>query len=354
MRMKIHTQIRWSALVSVAFVLAACSPATQTKRPTALLVKSTDKGATWQAKTRLVAANGVGSIAGANVTSLAFDPSDTSAIYATTQNRGLLYSYDGGENWFSPRQVTGNVTSVAVDPNDKCTIYVATSARVLKSTDCNRSFSEMWVDPRPKTVVTAVAVHPLASATVYYATNSGEIVQSTTAGASWATLNRFGKSVDALLIDEQQPDIMYAAVPATGIFRSIDRGVTWENISDGLKSFGGTKDFRGLYLSPSELDTVYLVNGYGIIKTADGGSTWTAVNLITPPKSTKIFVMAVSPTNGNEITYGTANQLYRTVNGGETWSFRQKLPVTAQPSALVVDPNNANIYYLASRIVQTQ
>lgn len=352
--MKVPARTHLAVIGLIALAVAACAPAASQRRAVALLVKSTDKGATWKPKARLVTPSGSGSIAGANVRAVVFDPSDAQAVYLATENRGLLYTYDGGENWFSPRQVTGSVNAVTIDPNDKCTVYVATGGRVLKSTDCNRTFAELYVDPRPKVQVVAVAVHPLSSALVLFGTSAGEVVQSTSAGGSWATIQRFGKPLAALAFDPQAADVAVAVVPAAGVFRSLDRGATWTDVSAGLKPLGGTKDFRQLAFSPSQPDTLLLLNGYGIIKTEDGGASWEAVNLITPPKSTKIFVVAVSPTTGDEITYGTANQLYRTVNGGETWSFRHKVPFNAQPSALAIDPTNPSVFYLGSRVVEAK
>lgn len=352
--MKVSARVRLSVIGLAALTLAACAPASNQRRPTALLVKTVDKGATWKPKVRLVTTAGPGSIVGANVSAIVFDPSDAAAVYLATENRGLLYSYDGGENWFQPRQVTGSINAVAIDPNDKCTVYVASGARVLKSTDCNRTFTELYIDPRPKVQVSAVAVHPLSSALVLFGTSAGEVVQSTSAGGSWATVYRFGKPLAALAFDPQSADVVLAVVPAAGVFRSLDRGTTWTDVSEGIKQLGGTKDFRQLVFSPSQPDTLLLLNGYGIIKTEDGGTTWEPINLITPPKSTKIYVLAVSPTNGDEITYGTASQLYRTVNGGQTWSFRQKTPFNAQPSALAIDPTNPSVFYLGSRVVEAQ
>lgn len=352
--MQVSPRVRLAVIGLAALTLAACAPAASQRRAIALLVKTVDKGATWKPKVRLVTAAGSGSIAGANVHAIVFDPSDAQAVYLATENRGLLYTYDGGENWFQPRQVTGSVNAVAIDPNDKCTVYVATGARLLKSTDCNRTFAELYIDPRPKVQISAVAVHPLSSALMLYGTSAGEVVQSTSAGGSWATVQRFGKPLAALAFDPQAADVVVAVVPANGIFRSLDRGATWADVSAGLKSLGGTKDFRQLVFSPSQPDALLLLNGYGIISTKDGGATWEAVSLITPPKSTKIYVVAVSPTNGDEITYGTANQLYRTVNGGQTWSFRQKMPFNAQPSALAIDPANPSVLYLGSRVVESK
>jgi photosystem II stability/assembly factor-like uncharacterized protein len=84
---------------------------------------------------------------------------------------------------------------------------------------------------------------------------------------------------------------------------------------------------------------------YGLLKTNDGGQTWQAISLITPPASTDIYSVAINPQNNLEIYYATASTFYKTVDGGQNWITR-RLPTGAVATYLYVDPLEPNVIYM--------
>ena len=92
-------------------------------------------------------------------------------------------------------------------------------------------------------------------------------------------------------------------------------------------------------------------NGAGILKTADGGNTWT-LGGYTTFLGACFYRIAVDPTNAN-IAYAATNLgLYRTENGGTSWQqITSGLPAISSTvlscSDVVVDPTNRNVVYAA-------
>ena len=64
---------------------------------------SVNKGESWSLKTLIPTTSGKPkSLAGVDVNTLRFDPSDNKALYLGSQDNGLFYTYDGGKNLIIP------------------------------------------------------------------------------------------------------------------------------------------------------------------------------------------------------------------------------------------------------------
>lgn len=318
----------------------------QSPAPTAGIYKSFDKGNTWRAKNLFVSAQGFGDMGTVGVNGMVFDPQDNLALYLISDGDGLFYSYDGGESWVQPKQfTTGTITSLAVDPHDKCTIYLAYSNQIYKSTDCNRTYSAVYTDSRPKKIVTALSLDAYNVGIVYAGTDNGEVLKSFDSGLSWTTIARLDNKVEKILVDLRDTRIIYVATQKKGIYKSTDSGATWQDVNEELKKFSAGLEYKDLIFIPSQADSLILLSRYGLLKTTDGGQTWQAIDLITPPLSADIRTVAVSPENSQEIYYGTPSTFYKTVDGGQNW-ITSRLPTGSPASKLIIDPENPNILYL--------
>ena len=103
------------------------------------LFRSEDLGATWEKVTTIYTAGEQNlSFDVSNITTIALDPQDETAVYVCTQNDGIFYSYDYGEGWFNTLPLKGTVNAIAVDPQRSCTIYAALHNNIYKSEDCSR------------------------------------------------------------------------------------------------------------------------------------------------------------------------------------------------------------------------
>ncbi len=313
------------------------------------IFKSIDRGGAWTQKVLIPTITGrPQSIGAADALTLVFDPQDNRALYLGTRGSGLFYTYDGGESWVSSLTLSrGNVPAVAVDPEAKCTIYAGFENKVIKSTDCARTWQIMYFETKLDKLITAIAIDPFNSRVVYVGTSTGDIVKSVDGGTSWATQSRVGDYIRALLVAKYNSNVVFAATNGSGIRKTVDAGKNWEELREGLNEYSGSFEFGNLVFDESAPDSLILASRYGLLKTSDGGKSWTPISLLTAPGTTKIYGLAVNPKNGNEIYYSTATTLYKTVNGGMNW-ITKKLPTSRVGRILLIDPRDSDVVYMGA------
>ena len=171
------------------------------------------------------------------VSALAIAPSRPEAIYAITGDFGpssstpadgrttIYKSTDAGTTWQATTVVRGDVapTALAVDPRNPTTVYAAISAKVMKTTNAGKTWQPI-AHGLPITHtrgtchclsqggVTALAVDPRRSGTVYAALTQGGIYKTTNGGQTWIrALNTPAGSLDAVAVDPARPATIYAA-----------------------------------------------------------------------------------------------------------------------------------------------
>ncbi|MBN1778825.1 MAG: hypothetical protein JW816_01215 [Candidatus Buchananbacteria bacterium] len=338
----------FSFLAAALILVSGCSISFNTQKTdtTAGVFKSTDKAATWAQANTFVFSGGIASIAGVNVVNLQFDPEDNKALYLNSSNSGLFYSYDAAAGWQKAADLSsGRVESVAVDPKNKCVIYAAVSNTIKKSVDCNRSFDEIYVDTRAEKTIRSLAVDGYNNLAIYAGNNTGDILKSLDGGVTWQVIERINKSIKKILVNPKDTRIVYVATDSGGIYRSSDSGNGWKNLNDSLKDYQGALNLRDLFFDPTQKDALVLVSKYGILKSNDGASSWTAYQLITPANSVDIYAAVLNPVNNQELYYATASTFYKTADGGQNW-ITSRLPTGAVPSILIIDPKNPNVVYM--------
>lgn len=314
--------------------------------------KTVDSGERWVQKKTLLTASGIKSIGGTNIVTLTMDPQDHQALYAGTSDDGLFYTYDGAESWFGAKQLSsGRVSSVAVDAKDKCTIYVALGQRIWKSIDCNRSFTPVYFEARSEVTMSHVAVDWFNPRLVYAGTFVGDLLKSGDGGANWAPIQRFEDRIVKIYIDPFDSRVVYVGLRDQGIWKSTDGGESWSDLTEGLEQFDRGQGLQTMVGDTVTENLLLVATKYGILRTIDGGATWEALNLPTPPGSVTIRSLAVNPRNGNEIYYGTSSTFYRSANGGANWTTK-KLPTSRAATALFVDPQDGKMIYLGTTLLK--
>lgn len=312
--------------------------------------KTADRGQQWQPKSTIPTPSGAKNFGGANIITLAVDPQDHLAVYAGTKENGMLYSYDGGESWMQAKGIsTGYVAAVAVDPRNKCIIYAAVGNQILKSEDCNRTFQEVFRESLPNSFIASIVIYPQNSAIIYAATTQGIVVKSTDRGNSWARLSDFRGRILNLVVDPGNPNLVYVSIRERGVWKSED-GANFRDLSPALKPIKEAKDVRQFIADPATPGALLLASKHKLSRTTDGGTTWTALPVISP-ESVEILTVAVNPRNSRELYYGTATTFYRSVDGGQRWST-EKLPTRRQASAILIDPENPATIYLGVQEVK--
>ena len=164
-----------------------------------------------------------------------------------------------------------------------------------------------------------------------------------------------------------QPKLFYFGATGGGVWKTEDGGKTYANISDGF--FGGS--IGSIAVAKSDPNVIYVgggevtvrgnvSSGYGVWKSEDAGKTWQFVGL---PKSRHIPRIVIDPQNP-EIVYAavlgniykpTQNRgVYKSIDGGKTWSKILFADPQAGAVELVMDPNNPrNLYAATWRLQRT-
>lgn len=310
--------------------------------------KTVDRGDHWLSKKTVLTAAGLGTLTGKSIASLEMDPQDRQAVYAGTSTDGLFYSYDGGDSWTQAKQLSaGAVTSIAVDPKNKCSVYATVGQRVWKTTDCSRTFASAYYDARSNVGLTDVEVDWFNSNTVYVGTSAGDLLKSADGGANWASIQRFEDKIMKIYIDPSDSRILLVGLRDNGVWKSSDAGAKWTQLKEGLKDLGNGRGLVTIAGDAKGNNTYFVAAKYGILKTTDGGTSWKALNLPTPPESVIIYSLAINPANGNEIYYGTSSTFYRSLNGGANWTTK-KLPTSRAATSLLVDQQDSKIIYMGT------
>ncbi|WP_309386361.1 PKD domain-containing protein [Cerasicoccus frondis] len=171
---------------------------------------------------------------------------------------------------------------------------------------------------------------------LYAYSDVGGIFRSDDNGRNWRMVHNTvsPQSLDCvrdLLVDPNDPDKVIAAVgtrwaPRQGIFISNDGGQSWTKTLDcPVYGNGGNRSAgRILQRSPDNDDTLYAAPGSDVYKSTDGGVTWTSLNLqnhyvtdlkIDRANANRIFVCAEARTMSTIDTW-TSTRQYTTLTGG--------------------------------------
>ncbi|HLD28133.1 MAG TPA: YCF48-related protein [Patescibacteria group bacterium] len=310
--------------------------------------KSTDSGKTWNQTVVMPSSSGSPrSISDISVGKMIYDPQDYNAIYLATNANGIIYTYDGGQNWQQFKQlIKGKINDIAVDPEYKCVLYALGANKLFKSADCGRSWVNSYFHQNSTVSLTSIVINQSNHQVVYVATSEGEIIKSINSGETWTTVFRAlkGSFVD-LIMDPKDSKIIYVATAKDGIYKTVDDGITWNSLGEGLKLYSGSHEYKDLIVDPATAGGLILISKFGMIRSRDGGVTWDIINLL--PDKTIIYSVAVNPQNSNEIYYSTRSTLLKSTDGGVSWSS-QELPFSRVANSILIDPENPAVVYLGT------
>jgi len=123
------------------------------------------------------------------------------------------------------------------------------------------------------------------------------------------------------------PTTFWAGAPAGGLWKTTDGGVTWTTNTDYLSVIGCSD----LAIDPSNPNTMYLATGdgdagdtycIGVLKSTDGGLTWNSTGLVFAVNTQmQMRRLIINPANPLILMAATNSGLYRTTNGGTSWTM---------------------------------
>jgi len=311
-------------------------------------------------------------------------------FYIGVNNGGVWKTDDYGRTWnpIFDDQPTGSIGDVAVAPSNPNTIYVASGEGLqrpdlsvgngmYKSQDAGKTWQHIGlskglqiggisIDPNNENrVFAAVLGHP------YGPNKERGVYRTTDGGKTWEQVLYIDENTGAVqvTIDPTDPKIVYAdmfagrlapwengewAGPKSGLFKSTDGGNTWKQLTIGLPTPAEGLDRIGFCIAPSDHNRMYAVvsanekNG-GFYRSNDGGASWQKLSSDTRlwERGTDFAEVKVDPKNA-DIVYDADVVVWKSMDGGKTWSGWKGAPGGDDYHRLWINPQNTDVILLSS------
>jgi photosystem II stability/assembly factor-like uncharacterized protein len=315
-------------------------------------------------------------------------PSQPSVFYMAPVNGGVFKSIDYGRTWkpIFDDQPTASVGAIAVSISNPNIIYVGSGEGlhrpdlsvgdgVYKSTDAGKTWThlglrdgqqipQLAVDPKnPDRIFVAVAGHP------YGPNEERGVYRSVNGGKTFEKVLHRDENVGAsdVQIDPSNPTTVYAALWESregpwengvfngnggGIFKSLDGGKTWRQLTKGLPDNVVQANLAIATSAPKTLfaavRTKTISKLYG---SDDGGETWHGTTDDPRPGlgigGGDLPVVRFDPKNP-QIVYSASIVCWKSTDGGKTWDGWRGAPGGDDYQNIWINPNNPEIILLGS------
>lgn len=196
--------------------------------------------------------------------------------------------------------------------------------------------------------MTSIEIDSADPDVLYLGGAGGGLFKSLDGGETWDALPQFlepGQVIRQLHLDPAQPGRVYASTGA--VYRSDDGGDTFEMV------LGVPAGVSQLAISTSDPGTLVAGTWDGrVLRTTDGGDSWSDLGFPTPPNSS-VATVAVASTD--EIWAGTREwsdnadgQLFHTIDGGSTWILIDNMDQAPDSDiqSILIDPLDPAIVYV--------
>jgi photosystem II stability/assembly factor-like uncharacterized protein len=252
------------------------------------------------------------------------DPRDSKVVYVAAEgplwgaggDRGLYKTTDGGKNWKAVLTISENtgVGDVAMDPSNPDIVYAAAYQR--------RRHVFTLIDGGPESAI-------------YKSTDAGATWNKLKSGLPTGDMGRIGLAVSAA-----DPNVVYATIEAAdgkgGIFRSNDRGATWERRNEFDV---GAMYYARVVCDPKNVDRIFVMN-VNLRESLDGGKTLHKVEEVNHHGDN--HAIWIDPEDTKHWLLGSDGGMYETWDDAKRWQFKANLP-TVQFYDVAVD--NALPFY---------
>jgi photosystem II stability/assembly factor-like uncharacterized protein len=294
---------------------------------------------------------------------------DGSLIIGT---RSGLYRADGEEVTSLGVEQYGEVRCpVVVDCADADVLYAGTvRGGVLRSADSGRSWEPINTGlNHPE--VWWLAQHPVTG-DLWAGVSPAAIFKSTDRGAHWRECDAIQRlprraewsfpppphtpHVKHIDLRPDDPDDVIAAVEEGWLIRTTDGGLTWTNLDKGSEF-----DSHTAYFMPGTRNVIVSTSGSGVYRSQDDGASFEAsdagldrrymAHLVVHPQQPRVVFTAAAavPPPGWSRPEGAEAAFYRSEDQGASWQrLVEGLPdhLAAAPRSVVGDPLDPNTVYV--------
>ncbi len=283
------------------------------------------------------------------------DPTNPQYVYISSDNGGFMRSEDGGDTW---ERIIGEhggllsqkIVGIELDPTDPSTLYVSTMGGIWKSTDRGKTFVDLHNGLPAYGYASGAALHANAFSAIKISPFDRNVIyigagsntkwrtkpdylvmgyRSLDGGKSWSPLGLTGGpvlskgySTAEIAVGSKDGNTVYYA-GMNGIFKSVDGGGSWSKIADSrlqdhVMAIDAVKDNPSIVYAAKGMNSGSDAT-YGLYKSIDAGNSWTKMN---PGGAANARVMEfrITDDSGQTIYAMFGSTIYKTADGGTTWS----------------------------------
>jgi photosystem II stability/assembly factor-like uncharacterized protein len=360
--------------LTVVIIAMLCGSSIEAQQPDASLYS----GLRWRM---------IGPFRGGRVNAVSGVAGQPDTFYFGSVGGGVWKSANAGRTWTPIYDATdvASIGAIGVAPSDANVIYVGTGEAdmrdsiafgkgVYKSNDAGKTWKHLGlentkqigriiVDPKnPNTVFVA------ALGNVYAPNPDRGVYRSRDGGATWQKVLFKNDDVGAidLAFDPVDSKTVYATLwnvrrppwfiyapangPGAGIFKSVDGGTTWTDISEGIPLEG--RGHIGIAVAPTNRTRLYAVvdaKEGGVFTSINGGGLWTRLSSDKRlwDRGWYFEKVNIDPKNA-DIVYVMNTSMYRSTDAGKTWTPIKGAPGGDDYHQLWINPDDPKRMIVAS------
>jgi photosystem II stability/assembly factor-like uncharacterized protein len=318
-------------------------------------------------------------VMGGRISDLAVVEGNPSVFYAGFASGGLWRTESGGQAWTAlfDDQPSASIGAVTVAPSNPNVVWVGTGepqnrqsspygTGVYKSLDAGRTWEAVGLEDTRH--VGRIVIHPTNPDIVYVAAmghlwgpnEQRGVFRTTDGGDSWENVLYIDEHTGAidLVMDRNDPNALFVAMyqrqrtpwgysadgDGSGIYRTLNGGDSWEELTEGLPD--GYKGRIGLDIYRRDGRLLYAIvesdaEGRGLYRSNDRGNSWERISTRNP-RPMYFSIVRIDPSNPERIYLGGVT-LSISDDGGRTWWEGDAADgVHLDHHAIWIDPNDSN------------
>ncbi len=329
----------------------------------------------------------VGPMRAGRTRSAAGHPARPFTFFAGVVNGGVWRTRDAGRTWTPvfDDQPTQSIGALVIAPSNPDVIYAGSGEGLqrpdlsvgdgmYKSTDGGTTWRHLGL--RDAQQIASIAVDPRDADRLFvaalghpYGPNEERgIYLSTDGGVSFRPVLQVspdvgGNDVD---IDPANPQVVYANLwearqgpwenaawqgDGGGIFKSVDGGITWTKLTNGLPEGANQANLAIAPSNPRRLYATVASTGVGFYRSDDAGASWTRITTDTRPVGRigggDLPVPIVDPKNPDHIIMASTVS-WTSIDGGRTWAPFKGAPGGEDYQGGWINPDNPDIIFLVA------
>lgn len=181
---------------------------------------------------------------------------------------------------------------------------------------------------------------------------NGDFQRSTNGGANWTNivsgLSGTAAWVAPIVQDPVTPNTFYCGY--SKMFKSTNQGTSWTAM--GTTNMGTLDE---IYVAPSNPNIIYASTTGSVWKTINGGTTWSNITSGIPTSSAQVTDITCDNTNPNNVYvtlsgYASGNKVFGSNNGGATWFNHSAGLPNIPANCIIYSKNTAQALYVGTDV----